>query len=66
MAVMDDINGFMDFLYDYIYEMKATKSSEYKLGKADGLQEAYDMLRDYVIDYPEFVDPNHKNDKFKL
>ena len=47
-------------------EMRDTKSSEYKLGVADGLAQALDMLYPYLEDYPEFVDPRHKYDKFKM
>ena len=47
-------------------EMQATKSSEYKAGTADGIEQAMSWLRDYLVEYPDFVDPKHRYDKFKM
>lgn len=66
MSLVEELNGYVDFCYDYMVEMQDTKSSEYKLGVADGLAQALEMLYPYLEDYPEFVDPRHKYDKFKM
>ena len=66
MALMDDLIEYMTFCDDLVTEMQATKSSEYKQGVADGLAQALEMLYPYLEDYPEFVDPRHKYDKFKM
>ena len=66
MSLVEELNGYVDFCYDYMVEMRDTKSSEYKLGVADGLAQALEMLYTYLEDYPEFVDPRHKYDKFKM
>lgn len=66
MSLVEDLNGYVDFCYDYMVEMRDTKSSEYKMGIADGLAQALEMLYPYLEDYPEFVDPRHKYDKFKM
>lgn len=65
MSLMDDLNGYVDYCYDIMTEMKNTKSGEYKMGIADGMQDALFMLFDYLEDYPDFIDPRHKYDKFK-
>ena len=46
--------------------MKNTKSSEYKMGIADGMEQMLTMLYDYLEEYPDFIDPRHKYDKFKM
>lgn len=66
MALMDDLIEYIDFCDDLVKEMQDTKSSEYKMGVADGIEQALSMLRDYLIEYPDFVDPKHKYDKFKM
>ena len=66
MSLMDDLNGYVDFCYDSMMEMKNTKSSEYKMGIADGMEQMLTMLYDYLEEYPEFIDPRHKYDKFKM
>ena len=66
MSLVEELNGSVDFCYDYMVEMRDTKSSEYKQGVADGLAQALEMLYPYLEDYPEFVDPRHKYDKFKM
>lgn len=66
MSLMDDLNGYVDFCNDLMLEMKNTKSGEYKMGVADGIQQTLEMLYDYLECYPGFVDPRHKYDKFKL
>ena len=65
MSLMDDLNSYVDYCYDIMTEMKNTKSGEYKMGIADGMQDALFMLFDYLEDYPDFIDPRHKYDKFK-
>ena len=46
--------------------MKDTKSGDYKMGVADGLAMATGMIRDYLVEYPDFVDPKEKNEQFKM
>ena len=48
------------------YEMKNTKASEYKLGIGEGLEQAAEMLRAYLVEYPEFVDPKLELEKYKM
>ncbi len=66
MSLMEDLNEYVDYCYDLMVEMKATKSSEYKLGIGDGMEQMLDMLYDYLEEHPGFVDPRHKYDKFKM
>lgn len=66
MALMDDLIEYMAFCDDIVTEMQATKSSEYKAGTADGIEQAMSWLRDYLVEYPDFVDPKHRYDKFKM
>lgn len=66
MALLDDCMEWLNFCEDLIREISDSKSSDFKRGQVDGLRLATDMLRDYLVDYPEFVDPKYKYDKFKL
>ncbi len=66
MSLVEELNGYVDFCYDLMVEMRDTKSSEYKMGVADGLAQALEMLYPYLEDDPEFIDPRHKYDKFKM
>ncbi len=66
MALMDDLNEYIDFCDDLIRELKDTKASDYKMGVADGMEQAISMLCDYLVEYPGFIDPKHKFDKFKM
>ena len=66
MSLVEELNGYVDFCYDYMVEMRDTKSSEYKAGTADGIEQAMSWLRDYLVEYPDFVDPKHRYDKFKM
>lgn len=66
MGLMEDIIEYLDFCDDMIMEMKDSKASDYKIGIVEGMEMATSMLRDYLIEYPDFVDPRHKYDKFKL
>ncbi len=52
-------------LDDLIREISDSKLSDFKMGQIDGLKLATDMLKDYLVEYPGFVDPKHKFDKFK-
>ena len=49
-----------------LHEMKNTKASEYKLGIGEGLEQAAEMLRAYLVEYPEFVDPKLELEKYKM
>ena len=66
MSLVEELNGYVDFCYDLMVEMRDTKSSEYKMGVADGMEQALTMLYDYLEEYPGFIDPRHKYDKFKM
>lgn len=66
VALMDDMIEYLGFCDDLAREMGDTKSSEYKAGMVEGLEMAANMLRDYLVDYPDFVDPKLKYDKFKM
>jgi hypothetical protein len=65
MTLMQDMIQYLEFCEDMIYEMKDTKSSDYKVGIVEGLEMATSMLRDYLEAYPDFVDPKAKYEKFK-
>ena len=47
-------------------ELKGSKASDYRIGMAEGIEMAADMLRNYLVDYPEFVDPKEKLKKYKM
>ena len=66
MALLDDCMEWLDFCEDMIRELTDSKCTEFKRGQIDGIRMATDMLRDYLVDYPGFVDPIHKLDKFKM
>lgn len=66
MTLLDDCMEWLDFCEDLIREISDSKLSDYKMGQVDGLRMATDMLKDYLVDYPGFVDPIHKFDKFKM
>lgn len=66
MALLDDCMEWLDFCEDLIREISDSKLSDYKMGQVDGLRMATDMLKDYLVGYPGFVDPIHKFDKFKM
>lgn len=66
MALMDDVTEWVAFCDDLVAEMKGTKASEYKQGLAEGVEMAAQMLRDYLVDYPEFIDPKERYKKFKV
>ena len=66
MALMDDCMEWLDFCDDLIREISDSKLSEFRQGQIDGLKLATDMLKDYLVDYPGYVDPEHKYDKFKM
>ena len=66
MALMDDCIEWLDFCDYLVREISDSKPSEYKDGQVDGLKMATDMMRAYLEVYPDFVDPIHKFDKFKI
>lgn len=66
MALMDDCLEWLDFCEDLIREISDSKLSDFKQGQIDGIRLATDMLKDYLVDYPGYVDPKHKLDKFKM
>lgn len=66
MALMDDCMEWLDFCDDLIREITDSKSSDFKRGQVDGIMMATEMLKDYLMDYPGYVDPKHKFDKFKM
>ena len=66
MALMDDCIEWLDFCDYLVREISDSKPSEYKNGQVDGLKMATDMMRAYLEVYPDFMDPIHKFDKFKM
>ena len=66
MSLMDDCVELLAFWDAYAYEMKNTKASEYKMGIGEGIEQAAEMLRTYLVEYPEFVDPKLELEKFKM
>lgn len=58
MELFKDINEWIAFCDELVYQMRDFKSSDYKKGVADGVEMAVDMLKSYLSDYPEFNDPN--------
>ena len=66
MALMDDCMEWLNFCDDLIREISDSKLSEFKQGQIDGLKLETDMMKDYLVDYPGYVDPIHKYDKFKM
>ena len=66
MALMDDCIEWLAFCDALAYEMKNPKASEYKLGIGEGLEQAAEMLRAYLVEYPEFVDPKLELEKYKM
>ena len=66
MALMDDCMEWLDFCEDLIREISDSKLSDYKMGQIECLRMATEMLKDYLVEYPDFVDPIHKFDKFKM
>ena len=66
MDLLSDCIEWLDFCEDLIRELSDSKCSDFKRGQIDGIRQATDMLRDYLVDYPGFVDPKHKLDKFKM
>lgn len=66
MSLMDDVIEWLDFCDHLAQEMKDSKASDYRIGLAEGVEMAADMLRDYLVEYPEYVDPKEKYKKFKM
>lgn len=66
MALMDDCMEWLSYVEDLIRELSDSKPSEFKQGQVDGLRMAADMLKDYLADYPGYVDPLRKFDQFKM
>ena len=66
MALMDDCMEWLNYVEDLIRELSDSKPSEFKQGQVDGLRMAADMLKDYLVDYPGYVDPLRKFDQFKM
>lgn len=64
--LLQDCMDWLEFVEDLIREITDSKCDQFKLGQIDGLRLAADMLRDYLVEYPGFVDPVHKFDQFKL
>lgn len=60
VKLKDDINEWMAFCDELVYQMRDFKSSDYKKGVADGIEMAVDMLKGYLEEYPEFKDPEKK------
>ena len=63
MALMEDMMEYLGFFDDLAREMNDTKSSDYKIGMAEGIEMCANMLRAYLVDYPGFVVPKRKYDK---
>lgn len=57
MKLVSDINEWIKFCGELVYEMRDYKSSDYKQGMAEGVEMAVAMLTEYLQDYPEFNDP---------
>lgn len=66
MPLMDDVLEWLDFCDRLSAEMKDSKASDYRIGLAEGVEMAADMLRDYLVEYPEYVDPKEKYKKYKM
>jgi len=66
MALMDDCIEWLDFCDKLALEMQTTKADDYKMGMGDGLAMAADMFRDYLVEYPDFVDPKLELEKYKM
>lgn len=66
MALMDDCIEWLAFCDALAYELNNTKASEFKVGIAEGLTQATDMLRAYLVEYPDFVDPKIELEKYKM
>lgn len=66
MALMDDVIEWMDFCDNLVAELKGSKASDYRIGMAEGIEMAADMLRNYLVEYPEFIDPKEKFKKYKM
>lgn len=64
--LMDDVIEWLDFCDNLVTEMKDSKASDYRIGLAEGIEMATAMLRDYLVDYPEYVDPKEKYQKYKM
>lgn len=58
--IYKDINEWIAFCDELVYQMRDFKSSDYKKGMADGVEMAVDMFKSYLSNYPEFVDPDSK------
>jgi hypothetical protein len=57
VGIFEDINEWIAFCDELVYQMRDFKSSDYKKGVADGVEMAVDMFKAYLKDYPEFNDP---------
>lgn len=66
MDLLADCTEWLDFCDDLVRELTDSKCDDFKRGQIDGLKMATDMLRGYLQDYPDFVDPINKYDKFKM
>lgn len=66
MNLMDDVMEWLEYCEDLIREIGDSKPSEFKQGQVDGLRMAADMMKDYLVGYPEYVDPLREYDKFKM
>lgn len=66
MPLMDDVIEWVEFCDNLVAELKGSKASDYRIGMADGIEMAAEMLRNYLVDYPEFVDPKEKLKKYKM
>ncbi|MFZ5590222.1 MAG: hypothetical protein ACOY81_00175 [Bacillota bacterium] len=56
MTVKEALTEWLKYNKQLVYEMRGSKSSEYKMGFADGVEAAVEALEAYLADLPEYCD----------
>lgn len=56
MTVKEALREWVRYNRQLVYEMRGSKSSEYKMGFADGVEAAMEALEAYLADLPEYCD----------
>lgn len=57
----ESLSELVSFSDKLIFEMRDFKSDEYRMGVADGVEMALDMLKSYLEDFPELKDASKEN-----
>jgi len=57
VKLAEDIQEWLDFCDQLVYEIRDFKATDYKKGVADGIEMAMNMLKEYLKDYPDFFPP---------